>query len=292
MKNNSYAEFLVSQGKSVLSLRGVHWMNYQGALIPTNVMPVNVRLSTDDTNRALRETGALFLRYSTASTQDESVWWNMLCRHYDFNKVSSNTRSKIRRGNKRLNIRKVSAKWVSENAYECYVSCYDRYKNALPLSMDAFRHLMLEYADNDIFDIWASFQEEKLVGYILCIREENGVFMHTIDISPEGLKNYAAYMLINHVLEEYVCKQGLPVSNGSRSIHHDTQMQDFLTKFFFEREFADINVAYRKDIALIVRLLFPFRRWLNRCHIIPFIRKVSSVLYMEELVRAQQGIEA
>ena len=84
--------------------------------------------------------------------------------------------------------------------------------------------------------------------------------MHTIDLSPAGLHDYAAYAMIHTILEDYINQQGIPVTNGSRSISHETHMQDFLTKFGFKREYSKLNVVYRRDIQIIVKALFPFRK--------------------------------
>lgn len=283
----SYADFLMSQGETVLEVEGVHWMKYHGALIAAAAMPVYVDLVYDDAAQIVKKSKALFLRYTTGPMTTPTNWWNIVCRQYDFNSVSSNTRSKIRRGTRRLEIEKVSPDWLSKQGYECHVKCYQRYKHALPKSKKAFESFLYSMREQSIFDIWACSNNNELLGYIICLVENNGVFMHTIDITPAGLSDYAAYAMIHHILEYYVNEKGLPVSNGSRSIVHETDMQDFLRKLGFEREYAELHVIYRPDIKLVVCLLFPFRNVLKLFNRISLINKMTSVLFQEEIVRRQ-----
>lgn len=282
-----YADFLKSQGKMVYELDGVFWMNHHSALIPTSAMPVYTDLSYKEAVQLVNKSGALFLRYATGPVMAPSSWWNIVCRHYDFNKVSSNTRSKIRRGLRRLDIKRVSPDKIAEQGYQCHVKCYSRYKHALPQSKKAFESFLQSLTGQSIFDIWACTKDKQLLGYILCLVENNGVFMHTIDITPAGLRDYAAYAMIHHILQFYVNEKALPVSNGSRSIAHDTHMQDFLCKLGFEKEYAELHVIYRPDIRLVVSLLYPFRKALKLLNGISFVHKVSSILFQEQIVRKQ-----
>jgi len=284
----SYAEFLISQGDTVITLGGVSWMKYHGALISAAAMPVYTDFTYDEATQLLKKTGALFVRYETEAVNSPTDWWAIVCRHYDFKHVSANTRSKIRRGTQRLEIKQVSPEWLSQQGYECHVRCYQRYKHAKPKSRQAFNAFIKSLRGQSIFDIWACTKNEELLGYIICLVEGNGVFMHTIDITPAALREYASYAMIHRILECYVNENGLAVSNGSRSISHETNMQDFLCKLGFKREYAELHVVYRPHIKLLVNLLYPFRRFLEIFNTIPVFHKVSSVLFQEQIVRNQK----
>jgi len=285
----NYTEYIVAQGGIVIDVGGVKWMKYQGALIPATAMPVHVDLSEQDAAQAIKETGALFLRFTNRPSQQESNWWYMVCRHYDITKVSSNTRSKIHRGLKRLQVQQVSPSWLADHAYDCHVKSYQRYIHASPQRESEFRRFLLSMENQPIFDVWSCTKQENVLGYILCLCEPDGVFMHTIDITPEGLHDYAAYAMLHCVLEKYVKENKLPVSNGSRSISHATEMQDFLQKFGFMREYCQLHVVYRPDVALAVRVLYPLRKILRVFEMLPIMHKVSAVLYQEQILRSSHG---
>ena len=288
MNISSYADFLVSRGEEVSSLGGVKWMNYYGALIPTSAMPVYVDIQTADAEKLIKASNTLFLRYTTGPVEKETNWWYMVCHHYGLGEVSGNTRSKIRRGLKRFEISLVSSEWLADHGYECHVRCYDRYKHARPKTREEFRLFMESLNGCSIFNFWACKKDGNLLGYIICLREKDGVFMHTIDITPEGLHDYAAYAMIHKLLDYYINDIGIPVSNGTRSIMHETDMQDFLCKFGFEREYACLHVVYRPALKIMVDLLYPARHLLRYLDVISPFHKVSSLLFQEEIARTQR----
>jgi len=285
LSNNSYADFLISKGEMVYELGSTPWMKYHGVLIPATAMPVYENFLADDAVQLVKKSKALLLRYTNGPVKSPTNWWNMVCRHYNFNEVSSSTRSKIRRGLKRNEISKVNASWLYNQAYDCHVECYKRYKYALPENRKVYESFLNDLIGQSIFNTWACTQGNRLLGYIICLVEKNGVFLHTIDITPAGLKDYAAYALIHNVLEYYVNEKKLPVSNGSRSIAHETDMQDFLCKFGFDREYAQLHVIYRPDVRFLVNLLYPFRNILKVFKRFPLVHKVSAILFQEEIVR-------
>jgi len=286
----TYADFLNCRRETTVESKGVRWMNYRGALIPAAAMPVYIDFSPEEAAQLVKEAGALFLRYTTGPTDIPTDWWHIICRQYDFNKVSTNTRSKIRRGMKRLQIRRINPEWLAENGYDCYWRCYQRYKHAGIESRKKYTAFIRSLDGVNIFHIWGCFKEEELLGYIICLHERDGVFLHTVDITPAGLHDYAAYVMIHQLLEYYVNEEHIAVSNGSRSISHETDMQDFLLKLGFQREYCLLHVVYRPGVAFVVRLLYPFRSILKRLQAIPLIHNISAVLYQESILRQQEHI--
>jgi hypothetical protein len=287
MTHNSYSDYLKAQNETIVELGGIPWMKYNSALIPAKAMPVYIDLNTEKALKAVKESGAFFLRFTTDPTDMDTGWWNMVCRKYSLVDTSKNTRSKIRRGLKRFQIRSAEPIWLAENGYGCHFKSHERYQNATPMTQEAFHSFFASLNGLPFIDIWIAEKDNELQGYILCLRENDGVFMHTIDITPSGLSNYAAYAMIHHVLEYYLNEKGIPVSNGSRSISHATDMQDFLLKFNFEKEYSKLHVIYRPDVQKAVRMLFPFRKLIKSFERIPIIQKVTAVLFQEEIIRTQ-----
>jgi len=285
----TYSNYLKSIGETVVEIDGVPWMKYNNALVSATAMPVYVEVTYEQALKALKTTEALFFRYNSCPNSNSQTWWQVICRQYDITSVSANTRSKIHRGLKRMTISLKDPNWLADNGYNCHVNSYARYKNVKPLTKKGFQAFVKSLAGHACFDIWVCSNETELLGYIICLREDNGVFMHTIDLSPAGLHDYAAYAMIHTVLKHYINQLGIPVTNGSRSISHETHMQDFLTKFGFKREYSKLNVVYRRDIQFIVRALFPFRKLLRLFKMLPIIHKVSAVLFQEEIIRQQSG---
>jgi hypothetical protein len=75
------------------------------------------------------------------------------------------------------------------------------------------------------------------------------------------------------------------VSNGSRSISHDTNMQDYLLKFGWHKQFCRLNIVYGPLAEIGVKALYPFRRYISRLPDHGVLHKVQSVLFQEQLRR-------
>ena len=76
------------------------------------------------------------------------------------------------------------------------------------------------------------------------------------------------------------------VSDGARSISHQTNVHQFLQeKFGFRRAYALLRVAYAPGIGLAVVLLYPFRHWIDKSTF-GFLQKMAVVLEQERIRRA------
>jgi hypothetical protein len=289
MTLNNYPDYLKAQNQIVINLGGIPWMKYNSALIPATAMPVYIELNDEKALNAVKESGAFFIRYTSSPGNRETNWWHMVCKKYNLADTSKYTRSKIRRGLKRLQIRHAEPIWLAENGYECHVKSYERFQGASPMNQEEFYSFFASLNGLPFVNLWVAEKDNELQGYFLCRHEDNGAFMHSMNVTPSGLSDYAAYALIHHVLEHYLNEKGVPVSNGSRSISHATAMQDFLLKFNFEREYSKLHVIYRPDVQKAVRMLFPFRKFIKTFEKFPVIQKVTAVLFQEEIIRRQNG---
>ena len=80
------------------------------------------------------------------------------------------------------------------------------------------------------------------------------------------------------------------VSNGTRSISHQTNIHDFLIeKFKFRKAFCKIELVYKRKINFLVKFLYPCRIIFS---LIPmnFFRKIYIVLFQEEIKRECQKV--
>ena len=284
----AWADFLRRHGAPVYDLAGIPWRVYRNALIPATAMPRYPRLVPQEVRKLLWESKALFLRCGMEPTNERRNWWHIVCANYRFSMLSRNSRSKTRRGLKRFELRLLTPQWIAKNGYRCHRLAYERYKYARPLREKKFQASVLATVGEPVFEYWGALQSGELGGYFVCIVEDDGVFFHTIDITPQALKDYAAYALIHRLLDHYVEGRGLPVSNGSRAIAHATNMQDFLTKFGFNRKFCTLKIVYRPDIALAVSLLYPLRKPLAWLPAGGFIHSVRSVLEQERIWKQEK----
>ena len=77
------------------------------------------------------------------------------------------------------------------------------------------------------------------------------------------------------------------INDGSRSISHLTNIQDFLIqKFKFRKAYCKLHILYNCKTRIFVNLLFPFRKIIRIFNFDPFTR-IEILLYQEEIYREE-----
>jgi hypothetical protein len=70
--------------------------------------------------------------------------------------------------------------------------------------------------------------------------------------------------MVDAMLQAYVAEEGKIVTNGFRSIGHETNVQAFLERFGFRKVYCDLRVTYRRELGWGIRCLYPFRHLIDR----------------------------
>lgn len=282
-----YADFLRETGWSLFEGGNTWWRLYKGVLVPASPVPEFLHLELPEAKQLLLESKADFIRWSSDPCEGETSWWWVVCGHYDLADLTSKMRNQINRGHRKCTVRRIDAEWLAENGYRCFKSAYRRYRHAAPLSEGQFRAEILQTVGYEsLFEFWGVFFEEQLVGYVLCVVEDGkGVATVFIKYDPALLQHYPAYAMTDALLSHYVAERGMPLSNGTRSIGHDTSIQDFLLKFGFKRQYCRLNIVYAPLLELGVRLAYPLifvSEWLDA---IGIGHRVHTILLQESFRR-------
>jgi hypothetical protein len=280
-----YEDYLREIGSPLFNCGGIQWRPYLGSLIPASTIPTFIDINKAEKKELLTKSKAFLIRYSSKPSNQETPWWWIVCDEYDIAKVSRNTRNQIKRGYKKCSVHRISARYLAEFGYECYRNAFRRYNNVKYMKCNEFKEKILQLIGyENIFEHWGVFIKNKLVGYVECIIEsEKGVSTSVIKYDPDYLVYYSSYAMMDTLLSYYVNKKGLPLSNGNRSISHDTNIQDFLLKFGFNRKYCHLNIHYRRSIKLAIQLMYPLRK---KIRLSKKMNKLSTILFQEELRKA------
>jgi len=268
--------------------KGISWRKYQGALIP-DIDDQPIVVTEEDARELLKKSGAYLLRWiSDFDTKHETDFWYVIKDSSpDLDKLSSNTRSKVRRGLKNCNIKKVKASFIAENAYQVYSRAYERYEaGQTPIEERSFSDDIMK-TDPDVWDFWAVFdRNDEIVAYSQNRRVGNHCIYTTIKFVPEALKLYSSYALFYEMNNYYLNILHLAyVNDGARCIHHQTNIQGYLIdKFHFRKAYSVLHIAYRADIGILLALLYPFRSMIREFQS-TFMKRLSSLLLQEQIRR-------
>ena len=111
-------------------------------------------------------------------------------------------------------------------------------------------------------------------------------------VKPSLEKYQVNAALVHAILSHYADRlgSGFYVCDGARSINHITHFQDYLEKYFgFRKAYCRLHMYYRLPVRLGVRLLYPFRRQINKRENNRLLHQLSAVLRMEEIRRSFDG---
>jgi len=283
---DSYIAWLKKENSPLFEAGGTWWRPYHMALVQASAKPEPVEIGAREAKEVLKRSGTLFLRHFTRTFKEPTDFWYVTCDEYEFDKLSKKTRSYIRRGYKSCIVQRVDPAWLAVNGYECYVAAFGRYRNAYPVSQGEFEKGVLMDSVGGPFDFWAVFCEGKLATYSKCVVGNDYAAVSVLKSHPGYLRFYPVYVLMDTMLKTYVVAEHKLVTNGFRSISHDTNMQEFAEKFGFHKVYCDLKVVYRPSVRAFVSLLMPFESVLNRFPNRNLTSRLKSVLTQERIRRS------
>lgn len=280
-----YVAWLQREAIPLFWAGGIPWRTYHRALIPAALKPGPVNLKPSEANALLRESGASLIRWFSKTLQKPTNNWYVICDSYDFERLSRKVRNQIRKATRECVVETVDAEWIAANAYDCYVSAFNRYKHGKAASRAEFEESQRSCIGGP-FSFFGAFVDGRLAGFAKCVIEDNYVALLTFKLHPAFNKSLPSYALLHTLLQKYVAESGKVFGNGFLSRHHETNMQDFLLKFGFGRVYCDLQIAYSKPLRLAINLSYPFRRIIARLPSRPPITSVKSILMQEQIRRS------
>ncbi len=239
------------------------WIEYRGFLVSAKPPQLQGELSEEEVSELFRLfPSARFIRTISEfdRTKDSPFWYVIQDKTPYLQDYSSNTRSKVKRGLKRHRIFEADKAFMLDHAYPVYAAAHERYGDANALSeMEFKKHL--ESLDDRQWWCAENIEAKKLAAYCQNQLVDNSLHMMAIKFDPSMLKDYPSYALFHHLGEHYLGQKEVKyISDGARSLDHDTRVQELLMdKFGYRKAFCRLNIYYRSPLGLMVRLLAPFK---------------------------------
>lgn len=280
-----YINWLKEKGRPLFQGAGTYWTLYHGAIIPASPAPSYIDITPEEARLLLKESGALFIRYAGTPCDFETEWWHIVCDHYKPEGMTAKTRQNVKRGNRECIVRQVDAEWIATHGYECYAAAFERYSAQKPVSEVEFHESIIATNDGP-FAYWGVFYKEHLAGYCQCIVDEPNVITNVTKYHPAYLKHRSAYALVNGLIQTYVATKGLFLSNGSRSISHNTNYQEVLINLGFQKKYCHLNIIYNPWLKIGVDTLYPVRSLISMMPDRNIVHKIRAILYQEEIRRS------
>ena len=269
--------------------KGARWRENQGSLIPLSPPTKVGEVSHSEALSVLKLTGALFIRWESVFDQAASSnWWHVL---KDFpetiDELPRKTRYLIRKAIKTYDVMPLEINDILTNGYSVYVKAYERYDTHEAILTEkefciAVRELPVQTEWWGVHDC----ETGKLVAFSENYIEDETCFYVTMWLEPEAMKKFAGYLLFHQMELHYLKDRGFRyISDGSRSLSHNTNIHDFLeSKFNFRKAYAKLHVVYTPWLGVAVAVAFPFRKLIKKLPVTLF-QKVYILLKQEEIRR-------
>lgn len=277
-------------GYNYFKHKGYFWRKHQGAIIPLTMPHVEIKLSEKEAREMIKEHKAFFVRWDTDfDLKKEGEWWHIIKDgEEDIDSYNSKMRSQIRRGGRHYDVRVCSREVILLKGHQVYCEAYKRYHTfEEEYSKEKFNQAIKELPEDTEF--WGAYDKRnnELIAFSENFVSDNACFYLTMWLTPESLKNYSSYILFHEMNKHYLNDRKMHyVSDGARSISHDTNIHEFLiSKFAFRKAYCNLHVIYHPIIGFFVKLLYPFRT-LFKSSKISIFQKISVLLSQHEILNS------
>ncbi len=199
----------------------------------------------------------------------------------------------IRKASKSYEVRRINAEQIIRMGYRVYVKAYGRYETHEPMfSEDEFCKAVQKLPNKT--EWWGVFdrETERLVAFSENYVESETCFYVTMWIDPEAMAKFAGYLLFHEMEIHYLQDRKFKyVSDGSRSLSHDTNIHNFLIqKFNFRKAYARLHIVYTPWLWAVVAVAYPFRNLIKKVPVDLF-KKATILLKQEEIRRECAKVE-
>ena len=273
------------------------WQYYNHALIPTTSPAASVDTDVMQQREFWNGNGtsiALLARWTSEfDCGRETEWWYVIKdAPFDINLLKAKRRYEINRGIRNFEVRMIAPEKYPEELYAVQVAAFSAYpaKYRPRVEHDEFTKSVRHWEECLVYGAF-SRETGELAGYGL-LKFKTAEFLEflVLKTKPELEKYGVNAAIVAEILKSQATflGNGGILSDGTRSISHETRFQDYLEKYFgFRKAYCRLHVVYNPKIRWVVRLVYPFRSFLKKMDGIGMVHQLNGVLKMEEIVRNQ-----
>jgi hypothetical protein len=179
------------------------------------------------------------LRYICSEADGGRASFQLTCdtRDYALDKLSANTRSKIRRGLSRNEIRRISGRELAGLAEGAFVETMERQNRASTAAVEAWKRMLAAADDEPAVEIWTSWHEGQFASYLIAVAIDDVCEFFQARSVSAFLKHYPNNALIYTLTEEMLVRRGLrEVTFGIESPEPVEELDQFKLQMGFRKK--------------------------------------------------------
>ena len=258
------AELYTSLGQPYLVHNGVFWHRYQYMAEPRHPLHHTIELSKQEAIYIRKQLNARLIRWTNPAQNQgktKDSWYAVVCKqNIDLQTLKSKRRRSIEKALESHELRRVPAVEMAKIGFPVYQKAVQSYGQNAGNEADFIQKLKVEAHHSDLIHYLGVFREGQLVAYSKCyqIGQEEAIIAVT-KYDPDFLK-FRISEALTYYRNQYFLDEGRValLRSGFRRLAHETNVQDFYSRFNFERMPLDLQVQYQFPVGLGVKLLKPF----------------------------------
>ncbi len=239
---------------------------------------------------------AFFAQYITAfDVSEPTEWWfTIKDDEYDLSKLNSHDRRNVISYRKKCYAKVIRPTDYAESLFDCYKKSFQSYPEKYRpkhFYFEQFTKDLTSWCDEK-YRLYAVFTNEEnlLIGFALVTIKGAFVKMTMQKTNPEyeNYRSNAALVdcMLND-LNEKLKSGDIIITNGSRSIKHETNFNAYLEKYFgFRKAYARLKVVYRFPFGIIIKFMKPFMKFLEHTEK-PLLYNLYCVLKLDSYSKKQ-----
>lgn len=268
---------------------GILWKDNQKCLLPTSPPTRLNGLLEAEAKNFLMNQKCFLIRWEENFDQiKHSNWWHVI-KDSDtkIESLSANTRSKVRRGLKFFDCVKLSTEELISEGYIVYKRAFSGYKTHEKIYTQKEFNSAIEKMPN-YTEFWGIRKKDsgELVGFSENYIEDKVCFFNSIWFDPNSLRKYSSYAFFFTVSNHYISDRSFKyVSNGAKSISHDTAIHEFLlSKFGYRKAYSNVKIIYNPFLRVMIALLMPLEVFFRKLNSF-YPNRIAIILNQERLIR-------
>ena len=207
---------------------------------------------------------------------------------FDISNLKSKRRYEINKGKKFFDVRVVEPQ-------EYVTSLFDVTIEAISSWPEKYRPIINEEIFKEQIQGWekakiyGAFSKEtnELCGYAVLEQHLGYLASSILRVNPKCEKQGINAAIVSFLLEDNSEKLNgnYYISDGARSIRHETAFQDYLEKYFgFRKAYCKLHIKYRGIMGIVVKTFYPLRKMIKGNGKLSSL--ILGVLKMEEIKRS------
>ncbi|HYC56540.1 MAG TPA: GNAT family N-acetyltransferase [Candidatus Binatia bacterium] len=198
-----------------------------------------IHVSDEEIRDLLAQSRTVGVRYVCEEADGGKSSFHLACSDpaYSLEKLSANTRSKVRRGISRNEIRQITGKELLGLGRGAFIETMERQKRASAGALEQWERLLRAADESEAVEVWSAWHEGEFASYLITIRIDDVCEFYQARSRNELLKHYPNNALIYTLTEEMLVRRGIrEVTFGLESPEPVEELDAFKLALGYEKK--------------------------------------------------------